>query len=43
MIDGDIVLFNRQPILHRISIIAYRAKILEGRTFRINEPVLASD
>jgi len=39
MIDGDIVLFNRQPSLHRISIMAHRAKILEGRTFRFNECV----
>ena len=30
MIDGDIVLFNRQPSLHRISIMAHRAKILES-------------
>merc|ERR1719427_2194028 len=39
MIDDDIVLFNRQPSLHRISIMAHRAKILEGRTFRFNECV----
>ena len=39
MIDGDIVLFNRQPSLHRISIMSHRAKILEGRTFRFNECV----
>ena len=39
MIDGDIVLFNRQPSLHRIFIMAHRAKILEGRTFRFNECV----
>ena len=30
MIDGDVVLFNRQPSLHRISIMAHRAKILVG-------------
>ena len=36
MIDGDIVLFNRQPSLHRISIMSHRAKILKGRTFRFN-------
>ena len=28
LIDDDIVLFNRQPSLHRISIMAHRAKIL---------------
>jgi DNA-directed RNA polymerase III subunit RPC1 len=37
IIDGDIVLFNRQPSLHRISIMAHRAKIMEGRTLRFNE------
>ena len=34
MMDGDVVLFNRQPSLHRISIMCHRAKILENRTFR---------
>lgn len=32
--DGDIVLFNRQPSLHKLSIMAHRAKVLEHRTFR---------
>lgn len=41
MIDGDIVLFNRQPSLHRLSIMAHRAKIMKGRTFRFNECVCA--
>merc|ERR1719225_2155517 len=39
MMDGDVVLFNRQPSLHRISIMSHKAKILEGRTFRFNECV----
>ncbi|XP_023347954.1 DNA-directed RNA polymerase III subunit RPC1 [Eurytemora carolleeae] len=39
MMDGDPVLFNRQPSLHRISIMCHRAKILQGRTFRFNECV----
>ena len=34
--DGDIVLFNRQPSLHRISMMAHRAKIMPGKVFRIN-------
>lgn len=29
--DGDIVLFNRQPSLHRVSIMAHRARILHSR------------
>jgi DNA-directed RNA polymerase III subunit RPC1 len=41
MEDGDIVLFNRQPSLHKVSIMAHRAKILEWRTFRFNTCVCA--
>ncbi|CAG2063709.1 unnamed protein product, partial [Timema podura] len=37
--DGDIVLFNRQPSLHKLSIMAHKAKVLEHRTFRFNECV----
>ena len=36
LMDGDIVLFNRQPSLHRMSIMAHRAKIMPYRTFRLN-------
>uniref|UniRef100_A0A8R1XTF5 DNA-directed RNA polymerase subunit n=3 Tax=Onchocerca TaxID=6281 RepID=A0A8R1XTF5_ONCVO len=35
--DNDIVLFNRQPSLHKISIMSHRAKVVPGRTFRFNE------
>eukprot|EP00931_Biecheleriopsis_adriatica_P023570 TRINITY_DN14859_c1_g1_i1.p1 TRINITY_DN14859_c1_g1~~TRINITY_DN14859_c1_g1_i1.p1 ORF type:complete len:1545 (+),score=399.75 TRINITY_DN14859_c1_g1_i1:144-4778(+) len=41
MHDGDIVLFNRQPSLHRLSIMAHKAKVMPGRTFRFNECVCA--
>ncbi len=34
--DGDLVLFNRQPSLHRMSIMAHEVKIMKGRTFRLN-------
>jgi DNA-directed RNA polymerase subunit A' len=34
--DGDILLFNRQPSLHRMSIMAHEVKVLPGRTFRLN-------
>ncbi|EDR26493.1 DNA-directed RNA polymerase III subunit RPC1, putative [Entamoeba dispar SAW760] len=37
--DNDIVLFNRQPSLHRISIMCHKAKILPWRTLRFNECV----
>jgi DNA-directed RNA polymerase subunit A' len=34
--DNDIVLFNRQPSLHRMSIMAHRVKVLPYKTFRLN-------
>ncbi len=36
LVDGDIALFNRQPTLHRVSIMAHEIKVLPGRTMRIN-------
>ena len=36
MIDGDIVIFNRQPSLHRMSIMAHKVKVMPHKTFRIN-------
>ncbi|OSX76734.1 hypothetical protein BU14_0177s0015 [Porphyra umbilicalis] len=41
LVDGDVVLFNRQPSLHRISIMAHSAKVVPHRTFRFNECVCA--
>ncbi|KAI8114773.1 DNA-directed RNA polymerase III subunit RPC1 [Lucilia cuprina] len=35
--DGDIVLFNRQPSLHKMSIMCHQAKVQPQRTFRFNE------
>jgi len=34
--DGDVLLFNRHPSLHRMSLMAHYAKILPGKTFRLN-------
>ena len=34
--DNDVVVFNRQPTLHRGSMMAHRVKILPGKTFRLN-------
>ncbi|NYZ60498.1 DNA-directed RNA polymerase subunit A', partial [Candidatus Micrarchaeota archaeon] len=39
--NGDIVLFNRQPSLHRISMMAHEVKVIPGRTFRLNPAVTA--
>jgi DNA-directed RNA polymerase subunit A' len=36
LIDGDIVLFNRQPSLHRMSMMAHFVRILPHKTFRFN-------
>ncbi|XP_028332560.1 DNA-directed RNA polymerase III subunit RPC1 isoform X2 [Gouania willdenowi] len=39
LMDGDIVLFNRQPSLHKLSIMAHIARVKPHRTFRFNECV----
>ncbi|MFQ6130087.1 MAG: DNA-directed RNA polymerase subunit A', partial [Candidatus Hadarchaeaceae archaeon] len=36
LMDGDVVIFNRQPSLHRMSIMAHEVRVLPGRTFRLN-------
>ncbi|OYT26094.1 MAG: DNA-directed RNA polymerase subunit A' [Thermoprotei archaeon ex4572_64] len=36
LVDGDIVLFNRQPSLHRMSMMGHVVKVLPGRTFRLH-------
>lgn len=37
LIDGDSVLFNRQPSLHRLSIMSHKAKVMPWKTLRFNE------
>ncbi|KAJ3826441.1 hypothetical protein F5878DRAFT_258749 [Lentinula raphanica] len=39
IIDGDVALFNRQPSLHKLSIMCHRVKVRPWRTFRLNECV----
>jgi DNA-directed RNA polymerase subunit A' len=39
LINGDTVLFNRQPSLHRISIMCHSVRVLPGKTFRLNPVV----
>ena len=34
--DGDIVMFNRQPSLHKMSIMGHRMRIMPYSTFRMN-------
>ena len=39
LINGDQALFNRQPSLHRMSLMCHRVKVLPGRSFRMNPSV----
>ena len=41
LMDGDIAIFNRQPSLHRMSMMCHRVKVLPGRTLRLNPAVCA--
>jgi len=36
IVDNDYVLFNRQPSLHKMSMMGHRVKVMEGDTFRLN-------
>lgn len=37
--DGDIVLFNRQPSLHRLSMLAHEVKVMPNKAIRLNPMV----
>ena len=37
--DGDVVLFNRHPSLHKASLMSHRVKVLPSRTFRLHPAV----
>ncbi len=39
LMDGDIAVFNRQPSLHRMSMMCHRVKVLPGRTLRLNPAI----
>lgn len=36
LVDGDMVLFNRQPSLHRMSIMGHTVKVMPFRTLRLH-------
>ena len=36
LMDGDVILFNRQPTLHRMSMMGHRVRVLPFNTFRLN-------
>ncbi|HUC38541.1 MAG TPA: DNA-directed RNA polymerase subunit A' [Candidatus Acidoferrum sp.] len=39
LVDGDLALFNRQPTLHRLSVMAHSVRVLPGKTLRLNTSV----
>jgi DNA-directed RNA polymerase subunit A' len=39
LLDGDIAIFNRQPSLHRMSMMCHRIRVLPGKTLRLNPAV----
>uniref|UniRef100_A0A7S4QTQ4 DNA-directed RNA polymerase subunit n=1 Tax=Alexandrium monilatum TaxID=311494 RepID=A0A7S4QTQ4_9DINO len=41
MIDGDYIIFNRQPSLHKMSMMGHRAKVMPFSTLRFNLAVTA--
>ncbi len=41
LVDGDIVLFNRHPSLHRASLMAHFVRVIPGKTFRIHPAACA--
>ncbi|KAK8379916.1 hypothetical protein O3P69_019735 [Scylla paramamosain] len=34
--DGDLIIFNRQPTLHKMSMMGHKVKVLPWSTFRMN-------
>jgi len=36
LLDNDVVLFNRQPSLHKMSMMSHRIKVMDALTFRLN-------
>ena len=42
LLDGDYVLFNRQPSLHKMSMMGHRIKVMPFNTFRLNPLVCVS-
>lgn len=36
LIDGDLIVFNRQPSLHRMSMMGHKVRVMKHNTFRLN-------
>ncbi|MBW2963878.1 DNA-directed RNA polymerase subunit A' [Candidatus Woesearchaeota archaeon] len=41
LMDGDIAIFNRQPSLHKMSMMCHEVRVLPAKTFRLNPAVCA--
>jgi DNA-directed RNA polymerase subunit A' len=39
LMNNDVALFNRQPSLHRMSMMCHKVKVLPGKTLRLNPAV----
>ena len=42
ILDGDYVLFNRQPSLHKMSMMSHKVRVMDYDTFRLNPAVTPS-
>ena len=40
LLENDIILFNRQPSLHRLSMMAHVVRLMPAKTFRVNPAVV---
>lgn len=36
LMDGDVIIFNRQPSLHKMSMMGHRVRVMPWSTFRLN-------
>jgi DNA-directed RNA polymerase II subunit RPB1 len=36
LLDGDWVLFNRQPSLHKMSMMGHKVRVVDSKTFGLN-------
>jgi len=36
IVDGDVIIFNRQPSLHKMSMMGHKVKVMPYSTFRLN-------
>jgi DNA-directed RNA polymerase subunit A' len=39
LLNGDVAIFNRQPSLHRMSVMCHKVRIMPGKSFRLNPAV----